>query len=78
MVSLASGADHPHRRGAGSMRSRMIRLMATQTQWCHCGEENRDILNCLGTLPAPATHLVRIRFSGLHSHVSIRLRDAGA
>jgi len=37
MVSLASGAHYPHRRGAGSRRSPMIRLMATQTQWCLCG-----------------------------------------
>jgi hypothetical protein len=37
IVSFASGAHHPHQSSAGSMLSRMIRLMAKRTQGCLCG-----------------------------------------
>jgi hypothetical protein len=37
IVLFASGAHHHHRRGAGSVLSRMIRLMAKRTRWCLCG-----------------------------------------
>jgi hypothetical protein len=35
--SFASGAQHLHRSGAGSMLSRMIRPMEKRTLWCLCG-----------------------------------------
>ena len=37
IVSFVSGAHHPHRSGAGSVVSRLIRFVAKQTQWCLCG-----------------------------------------
>ena len=49
IASFASGADHPHRSGAGSVLSRLIRLMAKRTQGWLCGQ-------CHSCRRAPCQH----------------------